>query len=113
MSENRTARGWIVTAHDFSSGAGVFLTKAREWSRDPGSSAFATDERTRDELLAAAQRDQARGRVELVAAIEARKDGQGRIRPSRLRERLRALGPSVRPDLWEPAATGRGEHVSS
>ncbi len=112
MRDDETERGWIVTAHDFSSGAGVFLTGDRRWSRDPGAAAFAATAEAREALLAAARADLARGRVELVAAIEARRDARGAIRPTRLRERLRALGPSVRPDLWDLEASGRDAHVS-
>lgn len=111
MSAKGNEPGWIVTGHDFSSGAGVFLTATHEWLRDPGTAAFALTPDEREALLARALGDQERGRVELVAAIAAERGSDGVIRPLRLRERLRALGPSVRPDLWALSRTG-GEHVS-
>ncbi|HSJ79498.1 MAG TPA: DUF2849 domain-containing protein, partial [Erythrobacter sp.] len=32
-------------------------------------------------------------------AIEASKDAGGRVRPAHIKDRVRALGPTVRPDL--------------
>ncbi|GIX16329.1 MAG: hypothetical protein KatS3mg119_0515 [Rhodothalassiaceae bacterium] len=99
MTDQR--RGWIVTAHELWSGAGVFLAADGRWLRDPAGAAFAATPAERDGLLQRAREANARAEVELVAAIEAECDAEGRVRPVKLRERLRALGPSVRPDLWE------------
>lgn len=97
----QAATGWIVTAHELWSGAGVFLAADGRWVRDPAAAAFAATPQERDALLEEARAANARAQVELVAAIEAARAADGRIRPVKLRERLRALGPSVRPDLWE------------
>ena len=99
MTESLT--GWIVTAHELWSGAGVFLAADGRWVRDPAEAAFAATQQEREALLADARAANARAEVELVDAIAAALDADGRPRPVRLRERLRALGPSIRPDLWE------------
>ena len=110
MTESLT--GWIVTAHELWSGAGVFLTADGRWVRDPAEAAFAATPQEREALLADARAANARAEVELVDAIAAALDADGRPRPVRLRERLRALGPSIRPDLWERGFIERRGDVS-
>ncbi len=104
--------GWIVTAHELWSGAGVFLAADGRWVRDPAAAAFAATTEERDALLARARAANARAEVELVDAVAAELDADGRPAPVKLRERLRALGPSVRPDLWERDFIGRHGDVS-
>ncbi len=110
MTESTT--GWIVTAHELWSGAGVFLAADGRWVRDPADAAFAATTEARAALLAEARAANARAEVELVDAIAAELGADGRPRPVRLRERLRALGPSVRPDLWERDVIERRGDVS-
>ncbi|HSM53889.1 MAG TPA: DUF2849 domain-containing protein, partial [Erythrobacter sp.] len=48
-----------------------------------------------DEILA---REQSARRVNAAYAIEASRDANG-VRPAHIKDRVRALGPTVRPDL--------------
>ncbi|MCL6252133.1 DUF2849 domain-containing protein [Altererythrobacter sp. KTW20L] len=83
----------ILTGNDLGSGA-VTWWDGQGWSLhvddavDVGSSA--------DEILG---REQSARRVNAAYAIEASKDADGRVRPAHIKDRVRALGPTVRPDL--------------
>ena len=56
-------------------------------------------------------REQATRRVTGAYAIEATRDTQG-VRPAHIKERIRALGPTVRPDLTlKPADPEAGNWV--
>ncbi len=110
MTQSTT--GWIVTAHELWSGAAVFLAADGRWVRDPAQATFAATADEREALLARARAANARAEVELVDAVAAERGADGRPGPVKLRERLRALGPSVRPDLWERDFIGRRGDVS-
>ena len=61
-----------------------------------------------DTILA---RESAARRVNAAYAIEASKDENG-VRPAHIKERIRALGPTVRPDLTlKPADPAAGQWV--
>ncbi len=83
----------ILTGNDLGSGA-VTWWDGRGWSLhvddavDVGPAA--------DEILG---REQSARRVNAAYAIEASKDADGRVRPAHIKDRVRALGPTVRPDL--------------
>ncbi|MEN7536564.1 DUF2849 domain-containing protein [Aurantiacibacter flavus] len=44
-------------------------------------------------------REEAARRVNASYAIEATRDEAGKVRPAHIKDRVRALGPTVRPDL--------------
>jgi hypothetical protein len=83
----------ILTGNDLGSGA-VTWWDGQGWSLhvddavDVGTSA--------DEILG---REQSARRVNAAYAIEASRDDAGRVRPAHIKDRVRALGPTVRPDL--------------
>ncbi|MGQ7828526.1 DUF2849 domain-containing protein [Altererythrobacter sp. Z27] len=82
----------ILTGNDLKSGAVV-------WWDGTGWSVYVNDavdvgERA-DEILA---REQSARRVNAANAIEASRDANG-VRPAHIKDRVRALGPTVRPDL--------------
>ena len=52
-----------------------------------------------DEAEAILAREEAARRVNASYAIEATKDEAGKVRPAHIKDRVRALGPTVRPDL--------------
>ena len=89
----------IVTANELLSGRVVYLTADGTWSHDPREAAFAESAHDAEALLAEARAANARSEVELVALIAATRDAEGRPWPVRNREIIRALGPTVRPDL--------------
>ncbi|GAB4195920.1 MAG: DUF2849 domain-containing protein [Thalassobaculales bacterium] len=79
-----------VTANDLRSGAVVFLTHDGGWTTEAAAAAIAGPEASQA-LLAEAERQARENRViapYLIAVDEA-------ARPLRLRERIRAAGPSV------------------
>ncbi len=52
-----------------------------------------------DEAEAILAREEAARRVNSGYAIEASLDENGKVRPAHIKDRVRALGPTVRPDL--------------
>jgi Protein of unknown function (DUF2849). len=59
-----------------------------------------------------AQAESAARRVNEAYVIEGEKDGEGNIRPAHIKERIRALGPTVRLDLsLKPADPNAGNWV--
>ncbi|WP_295636169.1 DUF2849 domain-containing protein [Novosphingobium sp.] len=82
----------ILTGNDLKTGDVIWWT-GYDWSRhvedavDVGSDA--------DTILA---REEATRRVNASYAIEAQKTADG-VRPAHIKDRIRALGPTVRPDL--------------
>jgi hypothetical protein len=95
----------ILTGNDLKSGAvtwwdGVQWSLHVEDAVDVGEHA--------DTILA---REQAARRVNAAYAIEAVKDGEG-VRPAHIKDRIRALGPTVRTDLTlKPADPEAGNWV--
>ena len=95
----------ILTGNDLKSGAGVWWT-GNGWSLHVDDSADAGEHA--DAILA---REEAARNVNASYAIEAARSAEG-VRPAHIKERIRALGPTVRPDLTlKPADPAAGEWV--
>ena len=95
----------ILTGNDLKSGAVVWWTGSG-WSLHVDDAADAGDHA--DAILA---REEAARNVNASYAIEATCDADG-VRPAHIKERIRALGPTVRPDLTlKPADPAAGEWV--
>ena len=95
----------ILTGNDLKSGAVVWWTGS-DWSLHVDEAADAGEHA--DAILAA---EEAARRVNASYAIEATRDRDG-VRPAHIKERIRALGPTVRPDLTlKPADPAAGEWV--
>ena len=95
----------ILTGNDLKSGAVTWWTGA-EWSLHVEDAVDVGD--NADTVLA---REQAARRVTGAYAIDAARDGES-IRPAHIKERIRALGPTVRPDLTlKPADPDAGQWV--
>ncbi|MEN9683323.1 MAG: hypothetical protein RIQ99_877 [Pseudomonadota bacterium] len=95
----------ILTGNDLKSGA-VTWWDGVEWSLHVEDAVDVGD--NADVVIA---REQAARRVTGAYAIDAANDGQG-IRPAHIKERIRALGPTVRPDLTlKPADAAAGNWV--
>ncbi len=82
----------ILTGNDLKSGAVVWWD-GTAWSLHV-EQAVDVGERA-EEIIA---REQAARRVNSAYAIEATRDANG-VRPAHIKDRVRALGPTVRPDL--------------
>ena len=95
----------ILTGNDLKSGAVVWWTGSG-WSLHVDDAADAGDHA--DTILA---REEAARNVNASYAIEAASSADG-VRPAHIKERIRALGPTVRPDLTlKPADPAAGEWV--
>ena len=95
----------ILTGNDLKSGAVTWWTGV-EWSLHVEEAVDVGD--NADTVLA---REQAARRVTGAYAIDAARDAAG-IRPAHIKERIRALGPTVRPDLTlKPADPEAGNWV--
>ena len=95
----------ILTGNDLASGDVVWWTGS-DWSRHVDDAVDAGDHA--EAILAA---EEAARRVNAAYAIAATRDGES-VRPAHIKERIRALGPTVRPDLTlKPADPEAGNWV--
>ena len=95
----------ILTGNDLKSGAVVWWTGS-DWSLHVED---ATDVGEHADAILAVE--EAARRVNASYAIAATRDQDG-VRPAHIKERIRALGPTVRPDLTlKPADPAAGEWV--
>lgn len=83
----------ILTGNDLKSGA-VIWWDGTGWSLHVDD-AVDVGERA-EEILA---REEAARRVNVPYWIEATREEDGKVRPAHIKDRVRALGPTVRPDL--------------
>jgi hypothetical protein len=92
----------ILTGNDLKSGA-VTWWDGQGWSLNVDDAVDAGDQA--DAILA---RESAAQAVNAAYAIDATRDAAGHVRPAHIKDRVRALGPTVRPDLTlkpaDPAA---------
>ena len=82
----------ILTGNDLKSGAVTWWT-GQDWSLHVEDAADVSG--SEEEI---ARREEAARRVNAPYAIDAERD-EGCPRPSHIKDRIRALGPTVRPDL--------------
>ncbi|MHA6316777.1 DUF2849 domain-containing protein [Altererythrobacter sp. CAU 1778] len=96
----------ILTGNDLKSGAVVWWT-GYDWSIHV---ADAVDVGDQADTIAA--KEEAARRVNAPYAIEAERDDKFGVRPAHIKDRIRALGPTVRPDLTlKPADPTAGNWV--
>ena len=95
----------ILTGNDLKTGAVVWWTGG-DWSLQVDD---AVD--VGDQADAIARSEEAARRVNVPYAIEAEQTAEG-VRPAHIKDRVRALGPTVRPDLTlKPADPEAGNWV--
>jgi hypothetical protein len=96
----------ILTGNDLKTGD-VLWWDGSGWSRHVDDAVDVGDKA--DSILAA---EEAARRVNASYVIDASHDDQGRVRPAHIKDRIRALGPTVRPDLTlQPADPAAGNWV--
>jgi hypothetical protein len=96
----------IITGNDLKSGAVIWWT-GDGWSRHVAEAVDIGDHG--EQILAV---EDAAGRVNGGYVIDAVIDADGAVRPAHIKDRIRALGPTVRPDLTlKPADPGAGNWV--
>jgi hypothetical protein len=92
----------ILTGNDLRTGA-VIWWDGSGWSLHVDDAVDASEHA--DEILA---REEAARHVNSSYVVDAEKAADGTVRPGHIKERIRALGPTVRPDLTlkpaDPAA---------
>ena len=99
-------KGQIVTANRLRDGIAVFLTRAGDWSESIDDAALALEPEAAAALEARAKDDEKKTIVTGSYLVDAERLN-GRVRASHIRERMRALGPTVRLDLGKQAE-GKG-----
>ena len=92
----------VLTGNDLKTGDVTWWT-GEGWSRHVDDAVDVGE--TGEEVLA---REEAARRVNVPYIIEATREEDGSVRPAHIKDRVRALGPTVRPDLTlkpkDPAA---------
>lgn len=90
--------GKVVTANRLSDGAVVFLTKAAVWSEDIDSAVVAVEPLATAGLVDHAKEAEAANHVTGSYLIDVERQDR-HVRPLHIRERIRALGPTVVPSM--------------
>ena len=99
-------KGQLVTANRLRDGIAVFLTRSGEWSEEIDSAVLALEPAAAAALEARAREDEKKTLVTGSYLVDAERL-DGRVRAAHIRERMRALGPTVRLDLGKQAE-GKG-----
>jgi hypothetical protein len=99
-------KGQLVTANRLRDGIAVFLTRAGDWSEVIDEAVLALEPQAAAALEARAKEDERKTLVTGAYLVDAERLN-GRVRASHIRERMRALGPTVRLDLGKQAE-GKG-----
>lgn len=93
----------ILTANRLINGEAVWFTADRSWAPEIDAADLARDKEAEERLEQAGKAAFLNNEVLDVEMVDVELV-DGRIRPIRLRERIRAAGPSMRPDLGKQAA---------
>ena len=99
-------KGQLVTANRLRDGIAVFMTRSGDWSETIDDAALALEPEAAAALEARAKDDEKKTIVTGSYLVDAERL-EGRVRASHIRERMRALGPTVRLDLGKQAE-GKG-----
>jgi hypothetical protein len=99
-------KGQLVTANRLRDGIAVFMTRSGAWSEVIDEAVLALEPQAAAALEARAKEDERKTLVTGAYLIDAERLN-GRVRASHIRERMRALGPTVRLDLGKQAE-GKG-----
>jgi len=95
-------KGQLVTANRLRDGTVVFLTRSGAWSESIDDAALALEPQAAAALEARALSDEKATVVTGPYLVDAERRA-GRVRAAHIRERMRALGPTVRLDLGKQA----------
>lgn len=91
----------VITASRLTDGAVVFLGQDRAWVERLGQAAVFSSVDASAEALAAAQKDEQANVVLDIYAVDVA-DKAGTVTPVKLREAIRAQGPTVKPEHGKP-----------
>ena len=101
-----TEKGQLITANRLRDGIAVFMTRAGDWSEAIDEAVLAVEPQAAAALEARAKDDEKKTLVTGAYLVDAERLN-GRVRAAHIRERMRALGPTVRTDLGKQAE-GKG-----
>ncbi len=101
-----TEKGQLVTANRLRDGIAVFMTRAGDWSEEIDEAVLALEPEAAAALETRAREDERKTIVTGSYLVDAERLN-GRVRAAHIRERMRALGPTVRMDLGKQAE-GKG-----
>jgi hypothetical protein len=107
----RPQQALIMSANALLGGEVVYYAAGGAWSPHLAEAVVAATEAEAAALTAAQAAAMASGAVVEPEIVPVATDTAGRLVPSHYREKIRALGPTVRRDLG-PQAAGENEHVS-
>lgn len=107
----RPDQALIMSANALLGGEVVYYAAGGAWSPHLAEALVARGETAATALEAARVAAEASGAVVEPEIVPVETDAAGRLVPSHYRERIRALGPTVRTDLG-PQAAGENAHVS-
>lgn len=107
----RAGQAMIMSANALLDGAVVYYAPGGLWSPRLADAVVAATEAEAAALESARAAAEARGEVVEPELSPVGTDAAGRLVPSHYRERIRALGPTIRRDLG-PQARGEHAHVS-
>jgi hypothetical protein len=99
-------KGQLITANRLRDGIAVFMTRSGDWSEVIDDAVLALEPQAAAALEARAKVDEKKTVVTGSYLIDAERL-EGRVRATHIRERMRALGPTVRLDLGKQAE-GKG-----
>lgn len=107
----RPQEALIMSANALLGGEVVYYAAGGAWSEHLADALVARSEDEAAALEAARAAAEASGAVVEPEIVPVGTDAAGRLVPSHYREKIRALGPTVRTDLG-PQAAGENSHVS-
>lgn len=107
----RAGQAQIMSANALLGGEVVYYAVGGHWSTQLADALVASGEDAGAALEAARLAAEAKGEVVEPEIVAVETDAAGRLVPSHYREKIRALGPTVRRDLG-PQAAGEHQHVS-
>jgi len=111
VSAGKPAEGPVILSANALLDGDVVYWAGPGWSVHLGNALVAYGESAVERLAAVKARVDASGEVVAAELVPVALDRSGRIVPGHYREKIRALGPTVRRDLG-PQARGENDHVS-
>ncbi len=103
MAKNKQHLPKILTANNLLHGGTVYYTASGTWSSYVADALIATSPEAIETLEKAGTQAFGSNAVIDVAIVDVKENGE--VHPAKLREFIRATGPTVRPDLNKPISS--------
>jgi hypothetical protein len=105
-------RGQVLTANRLRDGEVVYYTRGGQWSEKIDDAVVALEPQAAKALEARGVDDEKATLVTGVYLFDAIREGK-HVRAAHIRERIRALGPTIRADLGKQASGQGGAYAAS